>query len=188
MEEKLYEFISATFGISAAVAFAIIMLALWLTYFITAKVTTIKSDHNTLTKSVEKLEKNSDEIRQDLAFLKGNIEIFRSSGTNLIQSHSPLSLTEEGKKVAEMLKANDIITRNWNKIKEALSNERLDNAYDIQQYCIETSSVAPERFFDKQAIDAIKDFAYNNGAPLQLYLRVLGIIIRDRYIEERKIK
>lgn len=183
MQEELFKFVSATFGVSAAVTLAVILLALWLTHYVTKKAVSIGKDHSALRGSMEKTEANIDEIRRDLAYLKGNIEIFRSSGGNLIQAHSPLSLTEEGKKVAAELKADAVISRSWDRIKRDIEASGKVNAYDIQEYCIETASVDPEKFLDKEAIDSIKDFAYNNGKPLQLYLRVIGILIRDRYLE-----
>ena len=50
MQEEVFKFISATFGISAAITFAVIMLAFWLVYFITKKVTMIHARHAELEK------------------------------------------------------------------------------------------------------------------------------------------
>ena len=189
MSESIFSYISATFGISAAIAIVVLGLAFWLTHYITKKVTEIKSSHNTLSESVGKMEKDIDEIRRDLSYLKGTIDIIKSpkKGEPLIQSNSPISLTEAGKKVAEELKADILIASNWDKISAMISGTGIDNAYDIQQYCLETSSVEPEKFFDGKSLLHIKDFAYKHGQPLQLYLRMLGVIIRDRYFKEKGV-
>lgn len=205
MEEKLYNFISAAFGTSFAVALVIMFLALWLTYYITKKITLINAEHSQIKeeakaveeridkrfgqmdKRIDKVETCMDEIRKDISFLKGTIEVtLRSSGA-LTQAHSPISLTEKGKRVAEEIKADKIIATNWERMRATLDAEDLKTAYDIQQFCIETPEFEPLRFFDETTVNHIKDFAFNQGMPIQMYYRMLGVIIRDRYFDEKGI-
>ena len=61
------------------------------------------------------------------------------------------------------------------------------NAYDIQQYCIETAAVEPEKFFAKADLDKLKQFAFNQGNPFQYYSSMFGIIIRDKYLQIKGI-
>lgn len=178
MEEKLYEFISATFGISAAVAFAIIMLALWLTYFITAKVTAIKSDHNTLAKSVEKLEKNSDEIRQDLAFLKGNIDCIKETMQSnngilvelsrwamhmdesmidkLAQKHSPLRMTETGEYLYEVSGAKKAVGEIADRLISEMETMGLRTELDVEDKSLDMII----KNNNDSAFDPVKKYVY----------------------------
>jgi hypothetical protein len=168
--------------------FALIVLAIWLVYWVTKKITEIKSDHGTLNKCVEKMDGSIDEIRRDLSYMKGSMDIFKSGGTSSIQAHSPMSLTDIGVQVAKSLDAENVITQNWERILKDLEENICDkNAYDIQMYCIETAAVEPERFFDKEALTAIKNLAYKEGRPFQQYSNVYGVLIRDRYLRYKNI-
>lgn len=211
MEKEIFDFISATFGISAAVTLAIIALALWLTHYITKKITAIRYEHDAIKekhdehdrkvkgmdsdlsfckaslKSAEKIVEDLGEIRRDLSYLKGTIDIIKSGSNPLMASHSPISLTEEGKKVVAELEGNRIIDSNWEKINYTLTLAGEKTPYDIQQFCIESVSVEPEKYFCAKDLDRIKSFAFSKGQPLQLYLRVLGLLIRDRYLTEHNI-
>ncbi|MDE6824629.1 MAG: hypothetical protein K2J27_07875 [Duncaniella sp.] len=201
MEETIFNYISATFGISLAFAIAILGIAFWLTYYVTKKTIEIRKDHSAFTSSHERLTASVEEIRRDMAavkgatsdlnemrrdiaYLKGSMDIIRSHD-DLMRSHSPISLTEEGKKVAAELDADRLIGNDWPLIRSSIMESGLTEDYDIQQFCLETASVEPEKFFQKETIEAVKRYAYNNGKPVQLYYRVLGLLIRDRFLSQK---
>ena len=114
--------------------FALFALAFWLVHWITKKVTSIENSHGNLKDSndktntkidslCEKQDKNMEEIRKDIAFLKAMADIFKSNPAHQIaQSHSPISLTEYGNAVALELDADNSIERNWEKIKTSKSH------------------------------------------------------------------
>lgn len=213
--EELYTFISATFGVATAVTLVIVGLAFWLTHYITKKVTIINNDHSefkqTTTGIVSALDKIKEEViaikaeqssihrtleRQEgsladfgkeMAYVKGSLDIVKSGSPTLMQSHSPISLTEDGWKVVEELKGNDIVDRNWGKIKEVLEPMKEHTAYAIQEFCIETASVESEKFFSEADIRCVETFAFQKGYPVALYFRVLGLLIRDRYFAENGV-
>ena len=188
MLDLLHQLLTSPAG-SFGFLFAIIILGGWLIHWVTKKVSEIQSEHGGFTRSVDKMERSIDEIRKDMSFLKGSIDVMKSGNLNsLLQSKSPVTLTDKGKEVAQELKANEIIARTWERIYEILEREISDkNAYDIQQYCIEQVSVEPEKFFDSASITALKNFAFMQGNPLQLYTRMLGVIIRDKYMSIKGI-
>lgn len=160
----------------------------WLIYWVTKSVTKIKAEHGHFNDSVKKMDTNIDDIRRDLSYLKGSIDIIKSGANPLTQSNSPITLSEKGKDVAEKLNADELIANNWDKIYANLESKICDkNAYDIQQYCIDTASVEPEAFFDKETILKLKNFAYKEGRPLQYYSSMLGVLIRDKYLEIKEI-
>jgi|GEM_PF-1186226 len=178
----------------------------------------IERENQKVTESIEKvsekLSSNMDDIRKDISFLKGTNEVFNSNinaiktdvsslkedisflkGMNEIcgkdpyaQSHSPISLTELGKKVSAEIGVDDMIQRNWNAIVNDIDkNAEGKSAYDIQQYCIETTVVEPERFLLPEDIKKLKDYAYNQGRPIVAFAQIFAITIRDKYLKEKGI-
>jgi hypothetical protein len=167
--------------------FSILILAFLIVHWVTKKVTCITKDHSVLSEHVKIISSNIHEIGRDISYLKGNIDILNKP--NLAQSHSPISLTEIGKTLSEELQAEKMIIRNWDKIFADLEKNICNkNAYDIQQYCIETAAVETERFLDKSDLEKLKEYAYIKGNPLQYYSPIFGIIIRDKYLEIKGIK
>ena len=211
MQAEVFKIISATFGISAAVAFAIIVLALWLTYYITKKVTIINAKHEELATGSEKLESRMlsmlarneenaqkkldgveskvDDIRKDIAFLKGFMESLQKNITDgYTQRHSPISLTDKGKAEVQASGLDKLVTNNWSTISQVLNSEvKSRNPYDIQSYCVETAFVTPEKFFSDSDVFYIKELAFKNGLALMTYTNMLAILIRDKYFAENGI-
>lgn len=181
MEERLYDFISMTFCTTVAVVLAVLVLAFYLVHYITKKVTIITKDHDDAKEGIGRTQKDIDEIRRDLAYIKGSIDILTNSSNPYIQSHSPVSLTDKGREMMREMNGEQMISDNWAHICTTLRDMESRNAYDIQTFCVETADTEPEKFFDYPTINTIKDFAYNKGMPVQLFLRMLGILIRDRY-------
>ena len=182
---------------SFASVFSLFMLAFWLVHWITKKTTTIESSHSNLVKSTEEANKkidaycdkqnrNMDEIRRDIAYLKAMVDVFKFQSTpQVAQNHSPLSLTEYGEQIASELNADAVIARNWDRLWANLEqNVKYKSAYDIQQYCVETAAVDLDKLIDKDAINAVKQKAYKEGRPLAFYALVFGLKIRDHYLRE----
>ena len=188
MIELLKDALSSPAG-SFAFVFALMILGGWLIHWVTKKVTEINSEHSGFTKTVDKMEGTINDIRKDLSYVKGSIDVIKvgNMGT-LLQSKSPITLSEEGNTVAKEIGAEAIIARNWEKIFSQLENfVGNTNAYDIQQYCMENVSVDPELFFDTEGLTILKNYAYNHGNPLQLYTRMMGVLIRDKYMKIKGI-
>lgn len=166
----------------------LLVLAFYLVHFVTKKVTAITSENAAINKHIDKFETCLDDIRKDISYLKGSLDIIKSSSDSLIQAHSPISLTELGKKVSQEIGVNEILARNWSNIESILERDLVDkSAYDIQQYCIEEVSVEPEKFFTKEDLDKIKQYAFEHGKPVEIYTRMIGVLIRDKYFEVKGI-
>jgi len=171
----------------------------WLIYFVTKKVTEIQKEHehmqgnagkleNTIDRRFGMVETHIDEMRKDLSYLKGSIELIRSGANQPTKSRSPISLTEVGIKIAEELKVEELVAQNWDKIAANMdANVKDKNAYDIQTYCMETAAVDPESFFDDATIHKLKAYAFKNGNSLFYYSGVFGVVIRDKYLQQKGI-
>lgn len=104
------------------------------------------------------------------------------------KSHSPLSITEAGRKMMDRLGIDDMFEKNWPRI-EAFIEDKLEykNPYDIQEFLIQQAVVYPEKFLHIDEIDKIKLDAYNTGVDIVPYMKVIAILARDRYFSEHNI-
>mgnify|MGYP000785736362 CR=1 FL=1 len=174
--------------------FGILALSYWLVHFVTKKITVINANHNHLTESLKEnkdeakikfdsFEGKIDEIRKDLAFLRGFMESVQKAVTDgYTQKHSPISLTEKGKKEVEERGLDKIVEKNWPIIFQTIEKETVSkNPYDIQTYCMETAYISPEKFFTPDEVSYIKELAFKNGLALMTYTNMLAVLIRDRY-------
>lgn len=185
--EKILTSPAGSFGFVVA----LLGLAFYLVHWITKKVTEIQTKHNSLSEATQKVDKYIDTLREDISFIKGSIASMRNSintDQSLAQAHSPISLTPKGIAMAEEINIDEMVNQNWDKIQKQINADVADkNAYDIQQYCIETAAVAPERFFSTSDILLLKQFAYRKGRLLQDISIIPAIKIRDRYMQEKGI-
>ncbi len=168
---------------SFAFVFALMVGAGFMIFWVTRMLTQFEMKAG----KIDKLEDSIDDIKEDLHFIKATLNILQSRDNSLTQAHSPVSLTAAGKEVAERMGVRSMIVSNWDKIFESIESEHLKNAYDIQQYCIETATIKLEEFFTSKDIDKIKNFAYNEGKQVAYYGSMIGVIIRDKYFEVKGI-
>ena len=174
---------------SFAFVFGLLFLAGWLIHYVTKFTTKWRCDLNSSADKVGKVENNIDSIKADISYIKGMIGILQSGvGTPLTQSHSPISLTEAGKQLALEIGVQEMIANNWEHINALIrESTKSKNAYDIQQFCIETATISCEKMFTAEDVSKLKNFAFNAGKPLAYYGSKIGVIIRDKYIAENGI-
>lgn len=182
-----WEFIRTIFASPAgsfAFVAALLALSYWLVHYVTKKV----EQWSAKVERVEKMENVIDTIKEDLHYIKATLNVIQSNSSGLTQSHSPIGLTPLGQKVASGMGINEIIANNWDNIYDLIESQRLRNAYDIQQFCIETATVGLDRLFCREDVDKIKNFAYNAGQQTAFYGSMIGVIIRDKYFEAKGIQ
>lgn len=172
-------------------AFAIVIGLLGLAFWVIKKLSTIGAEHNSLNKSIGGLETNGKEIQKDIAYIKGMMELISKMNNNensLTKSHSPISLTEKGKTISKELKIEEKININWEKIRNYLeANLKSKNAYDIQQFCIETAVVSLDNFFVEKDVNEVKNYVFKKGDSFAGYGNMIGVEIRDRYFKYKAI-
>lgn len=110
-----------------------------------------------------------------------------SSGyARFTQSHSPISLTELGKEIANKLNFDNLLSENWEKIQSIIDTEK--NPYDIQMEFITQFIANSDKYLNGDSLDKIKNDAYIRGVPLIDYMRMLGVMARDKYFLEHNIE
>lgn len=184
----LTQVLGSPFG-SFAFVFGLMLFAGWLIYWVTKNITVINTEHGAAKQMTEKLDTYIDELRKDMAFVKGTLEIMKNQNGDLAQAHSPISLTDKGKHLASENHLQEMVAANWSRIISVIDAKvKNKNAYDIQQFCIETMAVEPEVLLPETDILILKQQAYNIGKLLQEYSIIPALIIRDRYFQEKHIE
>ena len=174
---------------SFAFVLGLMLLGGWLIFWTTKKVTEITSNHNVIKETNSKIDSWIDDLRKDMSYVKGTLEIMQNQNGDLAQAHSPISLTEKGKNLAETNHIQEMISANWQQIMSAIDkNVSNKNAYDIQQFCIQTMAVEPNVFLSDSDVLILKQQAYNAGKVLQEFSIIPAILIRDRYFTEKNIE
>jgi hypothetical protein len=127
--------------------------------------------------------------------IKGSVELIQRSlqNSNIIvnpyaQQRSPLRLTGDGSEMVKSVGIDRMIDENWTNIRSYMKkNLSTDHPYDIQQFLMEQTAAYPGKFINKDDLDRLKNIAYNKGYPLNVYLTVVALLIRDRYFSENNI-
>lgn len=193
MDSVLKDMLASPVG-SFAFVFGIMTIAGWLIFYVTKYVTKISESHKTLDKNINKVEENLDkkitkiennldEIRKDLAYVKGNLDV----RDLLVKKNSPISLTEMGEQIRKEYKFDDIIAVNWDKILSEIDSAKLQNPYDVQEYCISTSFLEPTKFFTEKDVNDLKTVAFKSGLTFMSVARAMGVLIRDAYFKYKNI-
>ena len=150
-----------------------------------------ETGHHELESRMSKVETAVEFLQKSVDDLTKNLKV---GGTGLIlgsytQNHSPLSITDEGRKMMQRVGMGEMFDQNWDRIEKLISDSLEDkNAYDIDQFCMEQAVVFPEKFLGKEDISVLKDDAYKQGLSLTSYMRVVAVLARNRYMEEHKIE
>lgn len=131
--------------------------------------------------SLNKVESCLGEIQKTLQILA----VSSYGASSLTQSHSPISLNDAGKKIADSLKLRSIIDANWDKISTIIKDQK--NPYDIQMEFITQLIINFSKYLDKDSVEKIKNDAFARGIPLIEYMRMAGVLSRDRYFAEKGI-
>lgn len=185
---ELVRDILGSIGGSFAVVTSFMLVAAWGMITITRKITQHEDMVKHSSKSVDTLEDKIHLILKDLAYIKGTIQVMQSGAPTLIQSHSPISLTELGRQKAEEMRVSDMIAHDWEKIEAAVeAGTSGKNPAEIQQYCIETATVSLEVFFSPENVARVSKAAFSEGRPLGYYGGMIGVMIRDAYFSRHGI-
>lgn len=109
------------------------------------------------------------------------------SGKNkVIQSNSPITLTDFGRNLAEELSMMKYINKNRGSISGYIEeNSKSLNPYDIQQLCFNYVLTNPEDVLTHEGYEKVKYKAFDIGEPVISLMQAASILIRDRYFKEK---
>lgn len=145
----------------------------------------LQSQTNT---AIAKIETSIEYLQKSVEALSQNMQKNRIVLDPFTQSHSPLSITERGMEMLKSTGIDEMFECNWERINNDIEqNVKSNNAYDVQQYCLEQAVVFPEKFLSDDELNKVKNISYNSGVPLASYMKVVAILSRDRYFTEHCI-
>ena len=194
---------AGSFGFAASLT----ILFFWVAFWLHGKFVSLVAKHDHLSEKCDDVRKHADDaydrldkriesLRDDMHEMRGDLQYIKSminiqintpvSGKEaMVQAHSPLSLTDVGRQAVTDMNASDAVAISWDRIKSIMDAEIVGrNPYDIQTYCLEKITISPERFFEQRFIDSFKIYAFNHGRTLFECMKVIGILVRDKYFEE----
>ena len=141
-----------------------------------------------LTGKINKIYASNQNLEVKVDTLMGiTLKILKDDKPSLIQSCSPLRLTEEGEKVCRELSIHEAITANWAHVRSLIDIVDTSNPYDLQKRCYDISTMSPREVFGEETSEKIKLKAFQMGMPAFSILQAAAVVIRDRYFEEKGI-
>jgi hypothetical protein len=165
------------FGVFGVICYAI--------YYITKFATKINTEHGMFSRRIDKIENNTDKIREDIIIIRAAM---RTTADSYTWSQSPVSLTQKGREMADKLKIDERVTLSWDRIFQYIEESVKDkNAYDIQQFCIERATINLLEFFTKEDVREIKIVAFKEGRSVESFGGLIGVIIRNAYFKQKGI-
>jgi hypothetical protein len=165
---------------SVIVLMLILFVVVWLIYHV-GRYREIFGTH------IKKLE-NIDGLGDRMVKLETTVNLIymNTNPRKLVEAHSPLSLSEEGKKAAETIHADKILGRIHKKLEALVEKEKPKNAYDIQVASMKSTSQMLDLLNEKE-LSTIKDYAFQQGLRLEELFPIFGVMLRNIILEERGI-
>ena len=130
----------------------------------------------------KKLGKIKDNVLVVITHLSSNASRRGRLDTTLIQVMSPMNITPQGHVVLEKSGFKEIISNPDHKaeIMSYLSSQKPKTRLDVESFAIVSFST----FLEKEFMNPIKTYLYNNPNEREVYTTLAGIYIRDEYLKE----
>ena len=162
----------------------ILLVVFWLTYKSGGWV----KSYNDFEGKSEKFDNKIDLIKESIFKVQATTDLLYQAHLSTVKAHSPISLTDKGKKIATDISAELKVNNHWEDIKREVDRKNPANPYDIQTVSMDIARNCFERIFTAQEQSEIKNYAYGIGMNLLEIYPILGVIIRDRVFKEGNIQ
>ena len=147
----------------------------------------MKADIKIISKAIIVIETKQDNIEERQNNMEAKQNSFISSRADAISAtKSPIALNDKGEKIAKEIDASRIIENSFDGLKEKIEAEDPKNAYDIQQLAFNYSSDILEHL-DENTLNQVKEIAFNESVTMFEIAKILGILSRDKILEERNM-
>ncbi len=122
----------------------------------------------------------------DISTLVNTIFTYLKNNDNkFVQSHSPISLTKDGKRLVDVLNIEGIIDVNYEHLSASIDGKKPNNAYDIQELSMEIMQDFLKNMIDEEILTSMKKFAYQEGVSLDALYLAFSIVLRDKILQEK---
>ncbi len=126
-------------------------------------------------------------IKDSLATIKATTDLLYQAHLTTVKSHSPISLTQKGIDIAKTLVIEQKVANHWDVIRNEIEKRNPSNPYDIQMISMEISRKCFEKVFSLEEQEELKLYAYKSGINLLEIFPIVGVIIRDKFLEYKGI-
>lgn len=114
---------------------------------------------------------------------------FTEAGHNLlfplaVTPGSPLKLTDYGKKLIEESGFDKLLEECRDRLVQKVKDKNPRTNYDIQEQSVQVIREVLES--DDDVLKPLKDYAFDNGLPLEIMIPPAGIVLRDEVMKELK--
>lgn len=106
---------------------------------------------------------------------------------SMTRAFSPISLTEIGEQTAISINAEGLLNKYYARLKKLVDKSDPQNAYDIQNISMSIAKEKLIEFMTAKEINTIKDSAYQKGVIIEDILSILGVMLRNKILNEREI-
>lgn len=114
--------------------------------------------------------------------------IYQNTNPNkLVASHSPMSLTAEGKEMSAAIKAEEILKTHLISLIQEVELEKPKNAYDIQVASMKVTKDKMLSLISEDNLNAIKDEAFSKGILVEDVMPVFGVLLRNEILKKKGI-
>ncbi len=113
------------------------------------------------------------------------VTYIKKEDRKFMQSYSPVSLNDDGKRLVDSLNIKHIIDVNYEKLYASLDEKKPNTAYDVQELSMEIMRNFLKDIKDEEILTNMKKAAYQESVSLDSLYPVFSIVLRDRIIEEK---
>lgn len=143
-------------------------------------------------KHTDKLDSVIGTINQNMSEIKGTLNVITSRLDKVewsyTQHFSPIDLTKKWKEIIESERVQESIINRWDEIKSLLKKECVKmNPYDIQEFLFSTALTKLNLLLDDEWFTRLKTRAYKEGVPIEVFSRIVAVVIRNKYLNEKWI-
>lgn len=140
------------------------------------KVDRLEKDVDKMAVKVDALRSDTDKSMASIASLEKSIDKL----TDVAQSHSPIQLTEKGKRLIRESGFNDIFENTKDELVRDLEKLSPRSQYDVQ----EKARMMLSSMLDDARFRQVEDWAYRNGEDFAQIMRAGSIKLRDYFFEK----
>lgn len=114
--------------------------------------------------------------------------IYQNTNPNkLVASHSPISLTDMGRAMAETINAEKILRDHIDVLVKEVELESPKNAYDIQVVSMKVAKEKMLSCLNENNLNAIKDEAFAKGILVEDIMSIFGVLLRNEILKSKGI-
>ena len=140
----------------------------------------------------EKIKKTEDiaiDVSKAIIEIRTKVDLIymNTNPRKLIESKSPLTLTDLGRKVASEINAHQILEKYKRELIQEVEANQPKNAYDIQIFSLNITKEKMPQLLKEDDLVQIKDEAYKNGVLIEDIMSIFGILLRNDILHSKNI-